>query len=486
MKIKNKKIKNKQSFRHFLLSCSGAAAITFGLTIPVVVTSVGVSVDMAQSYLVKTRLSAAIDAAALAAAASASDDEGDIEDTVEKFLEANYPSGRIGTTTSINVSLLGSELTVNATAKLDTSFMKIFGYDYVNVDAETVVQREIRGLEVVLVLDNTGSMNTNNNIDTLKEASENFVDILFTRAADPEDIRVGMVPYSSSVNVGPYGFGIDYIDNDFGDPFIVPPNDDVYASYVNGQTPYTGNNYGIDEDDLEFNQGLKGEWHGCVLAEDYPLDTQDHSGPWEMYRYDYNGSTNNWYTDNIYRNNPFTTYGDYYNSYYGPNLHCPRQSIVPLTSDQDDLSTAINNMNAEGFTLGNYGMVWGWRVISPEEPYSQGAEYDDEGWDKAVLMMTDGVNTMNHAYTAYGNTNDHNIDPDDLNDRFAEVCNAMKAEGILVYTVTFESGVDEDTKAFYEECASTPAQYYDAPSQADLVDAFEKISRELSNLYIKK
>lgn len=474
-------------FKRFLLSCSGAVAVVFGMTIPVVVTSVGVSVDMSQSYLVKTRLAAALDAAALAAAASASDDEDDIEQTVNDFLEANYPEGRIGAKTTVDVALNGSELTVNASAKLDTSFMKIFGLEYINVNAQTIVQREVRGLEVVLVLDNTGSMNTNNNINSLKVASENFISILFDRAGEPEDIRVGVVPYSSSVNVGPFGFGIDFDGDDYGDEFVTPPADDVYAGYTSGQSPYSTGQYGIDEDDLEYDQSEAGQWHGCVLAEDYPLDTQDHSGPWEMYRYDHNGSTNNWYTDNIYRNTPFTTYGDYYNHYYGPNLHCPRQPIVPLSSDQDSLDTAINNMSADGFTLGNYGLVWGWRVLSPEAPFTEGSEYDDKEWDKAVLMMTDGVHTMNHAYTAYGKTNEHNVDAGDLDDRFLEVCSAMKEEGIIIYTVTFYlDDSNNDVKELYEDCASTPAQHYDAPSQEDLVDAFEKISRELSNLYIKK
>jgi len=463
----------------------GGVAIAFGLTVPVVVSAVGVSVDMAQAYLVKTRLSAALDAAALAAAASASDDEGDIEAIVQKFLEANYPDNRIGATTFVEASLDDNELSVSATAELKTSFMKIFGFDKVSVDAFSVVQREVRGLEVVLVLDNTGSMTTNNNIATLREASDNFVEILFDRASDPESIKIGLVPYSSSVNVGPYGLGEDEDGNSYGSGFVVPPADDIYADYQSGQSPYSNGQYGIDEDDLIYDPSEQGEWHGCVLAGDYPLDTEDHDGPWEMYRYDFNGSTDNWY-QNVYRWSPYTTYGDYYNHYYGPNYHCPRQPIVPLTSDEDALYTAINNMGAEGFTLGNYGLSWGWRVISPSEPFTEGAAYDDQEWDKAVIMMTDGINTMNHAYTAYGKTDDHNIDPDDLNDRMAEVCAAMKEEGILVYTVTFESGVDEDTKEFFENCASKPSQYHDAPTQEKLVEVFEKISRELSNLYIKQ
>jgi Flp pilus assembly protein TadG len=459
----------------------GAVAIAFGLMIPVVIGAVGTSVDIAQGYLVKSRLSAALDASALAAAATGSDDEQVIEDKVDAFMAANFPDGRIGTNIEAVTSLDGDELTVTAEATLKTSFMKIFGFETLTITAETIVQREVRGLEVVMVLDNTGSMATNNNIGSLRTATENFIEILFEAVSDPEYVRVGMVPYASSVNVGPYGLGETPDGDDYGDAFVVPPEEDVYADYYNGMNPYTQNHYGIDEDDLEYDTSEKGQWHGCVEAEDYTLDVEDHEGPWTMYRHDYNG--HNYYKYRYYYSG---TLGDGYNALNGPNIYCPDQMIVPLTSDEDALIDAAQAMQADGATLGNLGMVWGWRVISPEYPFTEGATYDDEQWDKVVLMMTDGVNTMSNVYSAYGRSNEHNVDAGDLDDRFAEVCEAMKDENILIYTVTFDDGVDEDTKDLFRDCASTPANWHDAPSQADLEDVFETIARELSNLHIKQ
>ena len=459
----------------------GVVAVAFGLMIPVVIGAVGLSVDMSQAYLVKSRLSSALDAAALAAAATGSEDETEIQNKVDAFMEANYPEGRIGTKVNVDVSLDGDELTVTASARLNTSFMRVFGYDHVTVDSETIVQREVRGLEVVMVLDNTGSMNTNDNIGTLRTATTNFVEILFDSVSDPDLVRVGLVPYASSVNVGPYGLGLDYDDNDYGDVFVLPPEDDVYANYYNGFNPYTGNNYGIAEDDLEYDESSKGQWHGCVLAEENPLDTEDHAGPWEMYRHDFNG--NDYYEDQDHYDG---TLGDTYNAYYGPNLYCPVQSIVPLTSDEQFLLDSTDNMTASGATLGNFGMAWGWRVISPEEPFIEGSEYDDSQWDKVVLIMTDGINTMSSVYSAYGRTNEHDIDADDLDDRLDDTCENMKGAGILIYAVTFDDGVDEDTKDLFRDCASSVSNYHDAPTQEDLEDVFEQIARELSNLHIKQ
>ena len=82
-------------------------------------------------------------------------------------------------------------------------------------------------------------------------------------------------------------------------------------------------------------------------------------------------------------------------------------------------------------------MVWGYRVLSPEQPFIEGAEYSNDQWDKVALIMTDGNNTMSNVYSAYGRSNEHSLDADDLDDRFADTCSNMKASGILIYAVTF-------------------------------------------------
>lgn len=467
--------------KKFLKNDVGAIAVAAGLLIPVVVSATGVFIDMSQGYLVRARLASALDAAALAAAATGSDNETFLQQRVEDFVEANYPPEKIGTNIIVETVLNGDELTVSASAELSTSFMRIFGFDLLDVSASTTVQREVRGLEVVMVLDNTGSMATNNNIATLRTATESFITILFESVSDPELVRVGLVPYASSVNVGPYGLGVDLDNNGYGDPFVIPPEDDVYASYDENLNPLTEDDYGIDEDDLEYDTSKKGQWHGCVLAEEYPLDIEDHVGPWEMYRHDFNG--NSYYRNNTYFNG---TLGDGYNALRGPNIYCPQQPIVPLSSDEEFLIDATGNMTASGATLGNFGMSWGWRVLSPEEPFTEGADYDNDEWDKVVVVMTDGVNTMSNVYSAYGRSDDHSINANDLDDRFSEVCDAMKAQDILIYTVTFDDGVDEDTKDLYRDCATNTSNYNDAPSQERLEEVFEKIARELSNLRIKQ
>src|SRR5690606_721071 len=121
----------------------------------------------------KSRLGNALDKAALAAGSTPGSPE-EVEAQVIKFFEANYPDDRLGTVTDIHVDLTEDTVVVTATVRVDTTFMQILGVDYIDVYEETGVVREVRGLEVVLVLDNTGSMSTNNNIATLRTATKNF------------------------------------------------------------------------------------------------------------------------------------------------------------------------------------------------------------------------------------------------------------------------------------------------------------------------
>ena len=49
-------------------------------------------------------------------------------------------------------------ITIEATATIPTRFMSVAGVHEMTVSARTVIQRELQGMELVLVMDNTGSM----------------------------------------------------------------------------------------------------------------------------------------------------------------------------------------------------------------------------------------------------------------------------------------------------------------------------------------
>ncbi|MFA7275820.1 MAG: pilus assembly protein [Pseudobdellovibrionaceae bacterium] len=423
--------------KDYIRQNAGATAVAFALIIPVVVGSAGFAVDLSMAHMVQKRLSHAVDSAALAAAASASS-EGDVAAKVSDFFYKNYPESSIGATYDLTVTVEGDDIKVSAKADYGTTFARVMGVDEMTVNASTTVTREILGLEVAMVLDVTGSMATNNNIGTLKTAAQNFLDTLCKDGVCSDLVKIGIVPFANTVNVGPYGLG-------------KTPSGGLY------DTAFVTNTKGVS-----FNQSNSKQWWGCVLERTAPQDQEDGDTGymWGMY----------WYSNST------------------PNSGCNKSYILPLTNTYGTIKSKISSLYASGNTLSNVGMVWGYRVLSPEFPFREGTSWEDKTVKKVALLMTDGDNNIggSGSYSAYGTWSALKLTDHDLDVKLAATCENMKAEGVTVYTVTFTSGINDETKSYFRNCASEESKYYDAPSQSDLLDAFDAIARELSNIHIKE
>jgi hypothetical protein len=165
-----------------------------------------------------------------------------------------------------------------------------------------------------------------------------------------------------------------------------------------------------------------------------------------------------------------------------------------------------------GGTACNLGIVWGWRVLSPrwrglwggDTPNTRPLYYDASDTDKVVVMLTDGDNNVydhngggprGSDFTAYGRLHDASfMGPGttatvaqgrvNLDTRMTTVCTRMKAEGILIYTITFGTQPTVSTQKLYRACASRPEYYYHSPDNATLRTVFRSIGIQLSNLRI--
>lgn len=474
-------------FQRFWHDARGVLGPAMAVMLPVIVTSVGVSVDLSRSYIVHDRLSRALDAAALAAGSSSGDEDA-IAQRFEDFFNANYPEGALGDPYNLNIVQTDDSITVSAQANVDTTFMRIAGFTYLTVSASATVRKALRGLEVALVLDNTGSMWGNNNIGALRDAARDFVDIIYDRVDEDDQVFIGIVPYAASVNPGAEAVGI--VDNPFAVNWLNTP----YA-------PYSATDWSA--------------WRGCVFERPYPHDIEDTStaagGLWRPYRWPDTPASgtpgdNNWLNNNGTLNLNVPSPNSNSNAWRHPNLGCPTP-IVPLTNDRTRLQNEIAALTAwnRGGTLGNVGLAWGVRVLSPDPPFTQGRDFSSDQWRKVLVMMTDGNNEIYCEPTGWtGGCNDTRSDETAFrrvgagilgttsragalavaNARMAEACTYAKSLGITVYTITFSNSLNNTTRALYRDCASDANKYYNAPTQGDLVDAFQQISRELSNLHL--
>jgi len=454
----------KQEVLALALDRAGGTAVMLGVSIIPIGGLVGMAIDVTRGYMLRAQLSHALDAAGLAGGKQLFAD--DMDQIVQRFFDANFPDGYMGaiiTGPTATSDAFGTTLTLTAEAQVDTTFMRLLGHQNMTVSASTVIERSIRGMELVLVMDITGSMRSGGKIDAMKDAGKDLLGILYAGRETVDDFWVGIVPYTTAVNIGPTRTG-----------------------WLSGYDP------------ANFDPTT---WKGCTEARGGTLDRDDTppaTAPFVPY---------NWPSDT---DNDWPPVSETNQSWAaGPNKTCGNE-ILPLNESYSAAWNRIDELTywRGGGTMGNVGLAWGWRLLSPQwrglwggaTPVDMPFDYGKPLMDKVVVILTDGYNQFccsgtsapgGSHYTAFGRldwgrvgTTNWNDSRTELNNRLEEICTAMKAQGIILYTITFQVP-DQTTKDVYGRCASGPTYAFDSPSNAELQTVFRKIGDELSNLRIK-
>jgi len=521
--------------QRFVRDTQGSVFVMVGAAIIMLVGVVGVAVDVGRGQMAQTKLQNALDAAGLAAGASINSQ--DLEAEVMKYMNVNFTEGTLGATVT-NVDPVLSEdgtlLTVTADATMPTTFMNIFGHTTMNLQAHTEVTRTQKGMELAVVLDTTGSM-AGSKLTSLKTASNDLLDILFGETASTADnLWVGIVPFSMAVNVG--ASHTDWLDSA------------QYAALDWGTTSWRGCTEARWVDGNDLTDATPAEepflayyWQDDANNDWRQVDTQDvttttlcgptsstscrcttatggYSGGTRVCGTTTSGTTSTriyctnqtsssnkrCYQEVTTQHAPIYTYN--ITGSKGPNTYCPTTPITPLTNVRSTLDSAITDLTAVGGTHIPTGAVWGWRLISPQWRGLWGGsmdtndlplDYNTDLMVKAMILMTDGENTMySNADGAYGYTGDNHTGMTStpytdtkaaqrLDAKLAQICTNMKAQGIIVYTVVFDlnsSTVDD----MMRNCATQPDYYFNSPDEAALRQAFRTIGDSLSNLRISK
>lgn len=160
---------------------------------------------------------------------------------------------------------------------------------------------------------------------------------------------------------------------------------------------------------------------------------------------------------------------------------CARE-LLPLTANLQQVRTRLNDLVPNGRTYLPAGLMWGWRTLTNSEPFTEAQATNVAGKEarKVMLFMTDGANTLKQIGTDHGAINFAQTQAA-ANIQTSAVCDAAKADGVEIYTISLEI-TDATTLQLMEDCATSPAQAFDAQSEAELVRAFEEIGRELGRL----
>ena len=270
----------------------------------------------------------------------------------------------------------------------------------------------------------------------------------------------------------------------------------VYKTFVATADPtgLTGNTY---------------TWKGCIeerqtVASDaisFSAGSQTFS-PTGLYDLDIDSAPTNdatkwkpYWPEIIYYRNYNTatsTYG------YPSQTSCPHESKLLATyPDLASFQAYTNSLSPDGGTYHDIGLLWGARLSSPQGIFAStvtAAPTNNSYVGRHIVFMTDGqLDPGDSYYNAYGverhggRITGMGTSTDGVairaaqqarhTTRYKELCKAIKAKGIRLWVVAFNTTLTTDMT----ECAS-PSSSYTASDSAALNDAFGAIAEEIADL----
>ncbi len=422
------RLRNKwQAFR---ASQSGNTVIIFALAVIPIVGAAGAAVDYSRASSARAALQAAVDSTALMLSKDAQSlTSAQLNQKASDYFKALFNRTEVYniaiTPVLTNPSSGNFVLNVTGTGSVNTSFTKVFGQDTLDIDVSSQVLWGIKKLELALALDNTGSMSSNNKMTNLKKAAHSLLDTLKKAAGKPGDVKVAIIPFDTTVNIGTSYKNQPWFDYD---------SLDCNGSKKLGSGCTSGN--------------WKNSWEGCVRDRASPYDVQDTPPSMAIQK---------------------TLF---------PVHDCGSLAkAMPLTSDWTALNAKVDEMTPNGYTNVTIGLVWAWHALTANAPFTEGTAPSPD-IDKVIIILTDGDNTE-----AWDNTlNLPVVVPALIDARTAKVCANIKAANIKIYSVRV---IDGNAKLL-KDCATTPNMYYDVQQASQLNSVFTAIAENLANLRIAK
>ena len=347
--------------KRFAKDESGAVFI-FALMLFVLMAMMGgIAVDLMRYETTRTTLQNTLDRSTLAAASLSQklDPEAVVRDYVAKV-------GLTQFLTSVTVVNDPNYRNVNAKAMVDTQpfFLHMIGVDEFKAPGSSTAEQRVSNVEVMLVLDVSGSM-AGTKMTNLKSAASEFVETVLTSNTS-NLISIGIVPYNGQVNLGP----------------VLSPRYQLI------------NPTGVS--DTACVDLAPGAYTTTVIPRNVNLSAT-------AYADTFSG------TDTVTGTNASSPYSDSNKTPTAGNRWCPPSTVNvvrPPNNDVTNMKTYINNLTAIGATSTNAGLKWGMALLDPDSrplfatlastnkipsSYSNRPfDYTDKNAMKVIVLMTDG------------------------------------------------------------------------------------------------
>ncbi len=343
----------------------------------------GIALDVMRNEERRTTLQATVDRAALAAADrdQVLECKAVVKDWFKKAGEAEPADNQINCVKNDFGSLVSIKNVVN----VDTWFMNIFGIKSLAAPAAGTAEERVGSVEVSLVLDVSGSMNSNNRLTNLKPAAKDFIDQMFD-SIEPGKLSMNVITYSTQVAAG-----------------------DDLLKYFRTTAEHSSSTC-IEFNSADFATTAMQPKTTAVGLPPAPLDRT----------YQLGGHFDPFYTSLVTPNSPSTSL-----------MNCPpsdsynaNRATMAFSGDRNVLKTKIQSLVASGNTSIDIGMKWGAALMDPSmqpvltamiaegkvptafagRPFNY---YRPDGTLnseilKVIVIMTDGENTTEYKLRDVG------------------------------------------------------------------------------------
>ncbi|MAF56844.1 VWA domain-containing protein [Ponticaulis sp.] len=423
-------LKAGRTFVNALRERDGNVTMTFALTLIPLMMVAGLAIDFSRTEGSATQVQSALDGAVLAAARALQDDKTDaqIRQTGRVYYDATVSANNVNANCAnpiFEIDRVNHQVASSVTCQERTTLSGLLGMENLEFTRYAETDYGVGKLDVVFMFDTSGSMGDNDRMLDLQHAARDAVrTILNSEVEEPEDVRIAISTYASAVNVG--------------EDLFETVTDEEPDQYECSRWRRRGrsNNY--------YCQRWEQVTDTCVTgregAQKY-TDAAPGAGAWMRYE----------------------------------TTSCNSAGLTPLTNHQGTLISAISTMPTSGGTAGHLGIAWAWYLISPDWSGIWGSDsapraYDEPDSTKVAILMTDGE--FNTDYMSNGNSFDHA-------QRF---CDAMKAEGIVIYTVAFQA--PQQGQNILNYCSSGSEYAFNASNGEQLEEAYQAIATNISDLRI--
>lgn len=443
----------------------GNIAVLFALTAIPLLGVMGVAVDYSMAAAYRTDMQKSLDATALALAKLLPASQATLDEKAQQYFHANMGSH---TLTEVQLSVVpnfvAGTLNLSVRGVYTPQLATILGIGSFEIGTKSQATWSRTKLEVALAFDLSSSMAASHagvsKVDAAKEAASELVDTLFEAAGDddPERLKISVVPYTSTVNVGTEYKNAAWLDQNGISSAHWAPSSGTIGGNITKPPAGQGVNSRFDLFDW-----LGEEWGGCVetrpgefavndepptsalanslfvpyFAPDEPgikgssapgnnlyrnwLGTNSGYRAYNSYLDDHDqadascgsmptsASSGNW-TAVQQRWCKYKIDGDANKKYFytngwglqtGPNFMCNPTKLLRLSTNQEAIKNKISQFQALGDTSIFEGVAWAWRTVSPNTPFSDGRAYDADDNMKILIMLTDG----NNNWLSLGNPN---------------------------------------------------------------------------------